>query len=133
MIIASVRDIVEPKTDLAKAGEMADWLTEHYDAVLCHGGSGTTLATLHAGLPLVLVPQGADQFENALACEKAGAAQVIRPEDLDVTAVRSAVSAVIGEDSRERAASRRLAQEISDMPTAQDAVAVIEDLVAERR
>ena len=46
-------------------------------AVLCHAGTGTTLAALAAGLPLVLVPQGADQFDNAQACERAGAARVL--------------------------------------------------------
>ena len=50
-------------------------LLERCDAVMCHGGSGTTLAALNAGLPLVIVPQGADQFENALACEQSGAAR----------------------------------------------------------
>ena len=74
-------------------------LLANCDAVVCHGGSGTTLAALHAGLPLVLVPQGADQFENALACEKAGAAQVLRPDVLDSAAVRDAVLTVIGETS----------------------------------
>ncbi len=84
-------------------------LLAHSDAVVCHGGSGTTLAALHAGLPLVLVPQGADQFENALACEKAGAAQVLSPDVLNSAAVRDAVRTVIGEASGERAAAQRLA------------------------
>ena len=42
-------------------------------AVVSHGGSGTLLGTLAAGLPLVILPQGADQFENAARCERAGA------------------------------------------------------------
>lgn len=105
-------------------------LLAHCDAVLCHGGSGTTLAALHAGLPLVLVPQGADQFENALACEKAGTAKVLRPEALDSAAVRDAVLAVIGDSSAERLAAQGLAQEIAAMPAAGDAVAVIETLAS---
>ena len=44
-------------------------------AAVVHGGSGTTLAALAHGLPLVLVPQGADQFENAARVEAAGAAR----------------------------------------------------------
>ena len=36
-----------------------------------------------ARLPLVLVPQGADQFENAARCERAGAAVVLPPDDGD--------------------------------------------------
>ena len=33
-------------------------LLDRCDAVMCHGGSGTTLAALNAGLPLVIVPLG---------------------------------------------------------------------------
>ncbi len=49
------------------------------DAVVCHGGSGSTLAALAHGLPLVLVPAGADQFDNAAACVAAGAAIELQP------------------------------------------------------
>jgi UDP:flavonoid glycosyltransferase YjiC (YdhE family) len=108
-------------------------LLDHCDAVVCHGGSGTTLAALSAGLPLVLAPQGADQFENALACEKAGAARVLRPGELESTAVRDAVLAVLPPESAERGAAQHLAGEIAAMPTAIDAVAVIAKLAAESK
>ena len=48
-------------------------------AAVVHGGSGSTLAALAHGLPLVLVPQGADQFENAARVEAAGAGVVVSP------------------------------------------------------
>jgi len=98
------------------------------DAVVCHGGSGTTLAALHAGLPLVIVPQGADQFENAAACEKSGTARVLRPGDVEPGAIRDAVLAVIAAHSTERSAARAVAAEIAAMPTAFEATAVIETL-----
>ncbi len=88
------------------------------DAVLCHAGTGTTLAALAAGLPLVLVPDGADQFRNASACEEAGVARVLAPEEVDPTAVRDAVTAVLAEGSAERAAAEMLAAEIAAMPSA---------------
>jgi UDP:flavonoid glycosyltransferase YjiC (YdhE family) len=66
------------------------------DAVLCHGGTGTTLAALAAGLPLVLVPQGADQFDNARACERAGAARILMPDQVTPAAVRNAVRSARG-------------------------------------
>ena len=103
-------------------------LLDRCDAVMCHGGSGTTLAALAAGLPLVVVPQGADQFENALACETAGAARVLRPEATEPTAVREAVRAVIARESPERHAALRLADEIAALPTAFDATAILESL-----
>jgi UDP:flavonoid glycosyltransferase YjiC (YdhE family) len=39
-------------------------------AVVHHGGAGTTMAALNAGLPQMLLPQGADQFDNAEAVTK---------------------------------------------------------------
>jgi UDP:flavonoid glycosyltransferase YjiC (YdhE family) len=88
------------------------------DAVICHAGTGTTLAALTAGLPLVLVPQGADQFDNAQACERAGAARVLLPEQVTVRAVRDAIVAVLDSGSPERTAALGLADEISAMPSA---------------
>ena len=98
------------------------------DAVVCHGGSGTTLAALHAGLPLIIVPQGADQFENASACEKSGTARVQRPGGVESAAIRDAVLAVIATQSSERSAARAVAAEIAAMPAAFDATGVLETL-----
>jgi UDP:flavonoid glycosyltransferase YjiC (YdhE family) len=95
---------------------------------MCHGGSGTTLAALSVALPLVVVPLGADQFENALACEKAGTARVVRPADTEALAVRDAVRAVMDPQSSERRAAQRLADEIAAMPEPFDAMAIIETL-----
>jgi hypothetical protein len=93
-------------------------LLHHCDAVLCHAGTGTTLAALTAGLPLVLVPHGADQFDNARACQAAGAARVLMPDQVTAGAVRSSVRAVLAPGSSERAAAQSLASEIAMMPSA---------------
>lgn len=100
------------------------------DAVICHAGTGTTLAALAAGLPLVLVPQGADQFDNARACERAGAAHVLLPEQVNPTAVRHAISAVLDSRSTERTAALRLAGEIAAMPPAAHAVEALASLAS---
>lgn len=52
----------------------------HCAAVVAHAGAGSVLGALAHGLPLVLVPQGADRFDNAARCAAAGAAVVLRPE-----------------------------------------------------
>jgi UDP:flavonoid glycosyltransferase YjiC (YdhE family) len=88
------------------------------DAVVCHAGSGTTLAALTVGLPLVLVPQGADQFTNAAACQRAGVARVLAPDLVTSIAVREAVAAILRTDSTERAVARHVAAEIATMPSA---------------
>jgi UDP:flavonoid glycosyltransferase YjiC (YdhE family) len=102
------------------------------DTVVCHGGSGTTLAALGAGRPLVLVPQGADQFENATACERAGAALVLAPGAVDAQSVRRAVEEVLAPGSGQRTAALRIAREIATMPDTAAAAEAIEQLVDDR-
>lgn len=88
------------------------------DAVVCHGGAGTTLAALACGLPLVLLPRGADQFPTAAACQRVGAARMLTPDHLTAEAIRDSVHAVLTENSY-RTAARRLQSEIGTMPPAE--------------
>jgi UDP:flavonoid glycosyltransferase YjiC (YdhE family) len=48
--------------------------------VVCHGGSGTTLGALAAGVPLVVLPLFADQRENARRVAETGAGVVVVPD-----------------------------------------------------
>ncbi len=99
------------------------------DAVISHGGAGTMLGALAHGLPLVLLPQGADQFINAAACARAGAGIALGPGELAPEAIRDATRRVLEEPGyRERA--RGLAAEIAAMPSAD---AVLADLAREVR
>ena len=87
------------------------------DAVVAHGGSGSFLAALAFGLPLVVLPQGADQFDNGRACAELGVAEMILPPELTVESVRQAVGAVLA-DERYAVAARSIAAEIAAMPSA---------------
>jgi UDP:flavonoid glycosyltransferase YjiC (YdhE family) len=89
---------------------------------VCHAGSGTTLAALTAGLPLVLVPQGADQHTNADACQRVGVARVLYSDAVTSTAVRDAVMAIVEPESPEQSMARRIAAEIAAMPAATEVV-----------
>ena len=91
-------------------------------AVVSHGGSGSVLGALSHGLPMVLVPQGADQFDNAARCEHVGAAVVVPPVELSAEPVRAALERVLAEPHFGEAA-RRLQSEIDAMPSP-DEVAV---------
>ncbi|HKN98923.1 MAG TPA: nucleotide disphospho-sugar-binding domain-containing protein, partial [Pseudonocardiaceae bacterium] len=75
-------------------------------AVVHHGGAGTTLTALAAGLPQVVSPQGADQFRNATAVAKAGAGVVARPEELTADRLAALLA-----DGSVRAAARSVAAE----------------------
>ena len=98
-------------------------------AVVSHGGSGTTLGALAHGLPLVLVPQAADQFDNAARAEAAGAAVVLRPGEVSAESVRAAVERALGDTSVAEAA-RKIAAEIAEMATADEAASAVEEHVA---
>ena len=49
------------------------------DLVAFHAGSGTMLAALAAGTPMIIVPLAADQPDNADRCLAAGVARVLTP------------------------------------------------------
>jgi UDP:flavonoid glycosyltransferase YjiC (YdhE family) len=51
------------------------------DLVVCHGGSGTTLGALRAGLPMVVYPMFADQFTNASKMAALGVCEVVTSRD----------------------------------------------------
>jgi UDP:flavonoid glycosyltransferase YjiC (YdhE family) len=102
-------------------------LLPHCDVVVSHGGSGTTLAALAHGLPLLLLPQGANQFENAARCAALGAGIRLLPEETDAHAVREAVRALL-DDSRFRASAAGVAAQIRAMPAPAEVAPVLEAL-----
>ena len=79
-------------------------------AVVCHGGGGSTLGALAAGVPLVVVPLFAeDQHINARQVAAVGAG-LHTPADAD--AIRAALHTILGEESY-RATARGLAAQIA--------------------
>ncbi|MDQ7808064.1 glycosyltransferase [Amycolatopsis sp. A133] len=85
----------------------------HADLVVHHGGSGTTLGALAAGVPQLVLPQGADQFANAEALVTAGAALRLLPAELSAEAVAEQARKA----SSCRDAARAIAEEIAAMPS----------------
>jgi UDP:flavonoid glycosyltransferase YjiC (YdhE family) len=116
---------------------VAEWVPQadvlpHASVVVCHGGSGTTLGTLAAGVPLVFTPLFADQPENARRVAAAGAGVVVGPRDpdamrsaIDPEDLRGAIAAVLADDGYARSA-RAIADEIRALPPADAALAVFE-------
>ena len=102
-----------------------DEVLPHVQAVVCHGGSGSTLAALAHGLPMLMLPQAADQFENALACQEIGAALVLMPGEISGDAIQAATTALL-DDTTYTGNARRVAVEISKM---QSPSAVLADLM----
>ena len=83
--------------------------------VVTHGGSGSTFGALAHGCPMLLLPQGADQFENASACAAAGAGVALLPGDQTPDKLRAALTSLLG-DPRYADAAHRIAEEIAGAP-----------------
>jgi UDP:flavonoid glycosyltransferase YjiC (YdhE family) len=60
-----------------------DELLAHADLVICGGGHGMVSKTLVAGVPMVVVPGGGDQWEIANRVVRQGSAQLVRPLTAD--------------------------------------------------
>lgn len=92
-----------------------DRLFQHVDAVIHHGGAGTTAAGLRAGVPAVVVPFLADQFFWAWRLEKMGVSGgTIRHRDLEPDALAAAIRLCLDDPAiRQRAGfiGRRLQEE----------------------
>ena len=122
-------------------------LMPHVAAVVGHGGFGTTMLALAAGIPQVVVPLfSADQFDNATRVEAVGVGvAVCDPGAADLltsavlpngpSAIDTLASAVLrilhDTDLRQRA--HELATEVAALPPAADAVLALENLVTTAR
>jgi UDP:flavonoid glycosyltransferase YjiC (YdhE family) len=101
----------------------------HAAAAVVHGGSGSTLGALAAGVPLVVVPLFADQPQNARRVAEVGAGLSVEPNRDDIPAtiapLREAIERVLSDASyRERA--QLLAGELRDEPPVDAAIPLLE-------
>ncbi|MEA2393756.1 MAG: hypothetical protein QOJ82_1647 [Solirubrobacteraceae bacterium] len=104
-------------------------LLPHCDLVVSHGGSGSVIGALAAGLPSVVLPMGADQPLNAARCEALGVGLALDAFHATPEAVRAAVLAVLGEPSYRESAAR-IRDEIATLPGPAHAVPLLERLAA---
>ena len=107
-------------------------LLPHCSAVICHGGAGTTLSSLARGLPLLVLPQGADQYVIGDLVVGAGAGLCLVPAEVNAWTVRASMLALLNEPTRWEGA-RRLQCEIASMPGPEEVLPLIEEVVAARR
>jgi UDP:flavonoid glycosyltransferase YjiC (YdhE family) len=86
------------------------------------------LGAFAAGVPQLCLPQVGDHFPNADAVVAAGAGATLLPDDVSREAVAEQVKAVLSDDDA-RVAGRRLADEIAAMPSPQDLVSRLADII----
>ncbi|WP_433505259.1 glycosyltransferase [Pseudonocardia halophobica] len=113
--------------DLPDTVRVEQWVPQadvlpHAALVVHHGGSGTTLGALASGVPQLLLPQGADQFDNAGAVLAVGAGRRLLPGEATPDAVAEVASSLLT-DPEPRAAAGAVAREIAAMPSPAEVVA----------
>lgn len=129
-----------PTVEIAALGEVASnvqleaWVPQadllpHVDLVVHHGGSGTTLGAFSAGLPQLLLPQGADQFINADVVVKQGVGDRLLGEEVTADTVTSKARRLLADDSV-KSAVRTLAAEVAEMPPPAEVVEKLPSLIS---
>jgi UDP:flavonoid glycosyltransferase YjiC (YdhE family) len=104
-------------------------LLPHCSAVICHGGPGTILHSLAHGLPLLILPQGADQYVMGERVLEACVGLRLVPADVNPESVQAGVLALL-EGTSCKAGAERLRREIEGMPGPDEAVHLIEEVAA---
>ncbi len=99
-----------PNVTITRWVRHADVLPDS-SVVITHGGHGTVMKALNAGVPLLVVPLDRDQPDNAARVVHAGAGIRLR-KNARVGALRAATARVIG-DPRYRAAAVRMAARLA--------------------
>jgi UDP:flavonoid glycosyltransferase YjiC (YdhE family) len=89
-----------------------DELLAHADLVICGGGHGLVAKALLAGVPMVVVPGGGDQWEIANRLVRQGSAQLVRP--LTSESLVAAVSEVLS-TPRYRDAAKRAGASVAEV------------------
>ena len=107
-------------------------LLPHVHLVVTHGGSGTIMGTLSHGLPMVVIPLGADQPQNAERCAALGVGQVVIDTDVTPETIRAAAADVL-QTPFYRARAARLRDEIDALPGPDVVVPMFDDLVARKQ
>jgi UDP:flavonoid glycosyltransferase YjiC (YdhE family) len=101
----------------------------HVAAVLSHAGSGSVLGALTHGLPMVLLPMGADQPWNGDRCAALGVARVLDPGTATAADIAAALREVVA-DPAYAAAAKAQRDALATLPGPAAAVAAIAGLAA---
>ncbi|MGK2849337.1 MAG: glycosyltransferase [Candidatus Limnocylindrales bacterium] len=98
--------------------------------VVCHGGYGTLLDAVDAGVPLVVVPFGADQPVNAAAIQRLGIGIVVEEESMTPQTIREAVDSLLDVRSPHRQRLQALREAWRALPGPAQAVEAVVALAA---
>jgi len=97
-----------------------------------HGGFNSTKEALSLGVPLVVIPIGADQFFTAERVEALGLGRRVSRTERQPEVIRARVREVLA-DARYRHQADAFAADMAALPPIEHAVALLERLAQERR
>jgi MGT family glycosyltransferase len=100
----------------------------HSQVMISHAGSGAMLGAVAAAVPILAIPQGADQFMNAERIVGAGLGLRILPHELDPAAVREGLATLLG-DTQFASVGRAFREDIEAMPAPAEVVGRLVALV----
>lgn len=120
--------------DIPSNVEVHSWvpqpaILEQADAFVTHAGMGGSSEGLFAGVPMIAVPQGVDQFMNADRLVELGVARRIDTEDATADALRTALIELV-DDPAVADRSARLRAEARAEGGTMRAADLIEELLA---
>ncbi|MFN2569182.1 MAG: nucleotide disphospho-sugar-binding domain-containing protein [Candidatus Dormibacteria bacterium] len=95
-----------------------------------HGGAGTTMNALAAGVPQLVLAHGADQHANAAAVEQRGVGLSHLPEEADPATMGSSLHRLLEEPAFSEAAGE-VRQEIADLSSPAEMVHRLEETLAQ--
>jgi UDP:flavonoid glycosyltransferase YjiC (YdhE family) len=132
-ILFTIGDQSDPEAlgPLPRSVHVERWVPQadvmpHAAAMVGHGGSGSTLMAMAAGVPLAVVPLFADQPYNARRIAQIGAGIALEGGVEAVSEVPRAIRTLLDEP-RYEAQARRVAAEVAALPPVDDAVRLLED------
>jgi len=96
-------------------------------AIVHQGGIGTTAQAMRSGRPMVVVPFGHDQFDNAARVERLGAAEVLYRSRYDARRVADVLQQMLKRPSYARAAA-----ELGEKVRAEDGAGAAADAIEAR-
>jgi len=85
-------------------------ILEQADAFVTHAGMGGSSEGLYAGVPMIAVPQGAEQFMNADRLVELGVARRIDTADATADALRTALTELVADPDVARRSARLRAE-----------------------
>src|SRR5581483_6720695 len=97
--------------------------------VVSHGGLGTMLGAIYAGVPMVVISIGADQPMNASRARELGFARALDYEEVTSARLHEAAEAVLGDGSY-LSTARSFREECNSMPGIEEAVTALEQITA---